>query len=242
MTRAVDYWELSEKERAALTRDQCAKFIDFELMQKGVLALEPLELVQVPEPELETTTYYRLRSGPFHSIALAFLHESHARGVLEYGPIVISSEYLGGESIEFVESCEWTIESVELPRKATIDAARLVLKEATEAKTENERRTRAHAEQGKAVETATRGLWEDWYACRKKAGDVAKIEATFTKYTGLAGSEETAMKFLRTVFPVAQIAEAETWTGRDMGSKRDFPEMPVAPAASATDVSPADSF
>ena len=47
-----DYWSLSEKERANLTREQVEGSADFELMSLGVLAVPPLVLEEEPDVTL----------------------------------------------------------------------------------------------------------------------------------------------------------------------------------------------
>jgi hypothetical protein len=234
--RTNDYWEHEEKERAALTHDEVVRLLDFELMRKGVLSVEPLTLAEVPEPKLPTMPYYRIRSGHHQAIGLAFALEAQARMVIDAQPYLIKHEYIG-ESIDCVTSAtEFVIECIELPALLTVEAAKIALKEAAAAKSENDRRTRAHADQSKAVESATRGLWEDWHACRATAEKMAKVESTFAKYVSLVGGPEgsqstvaLAQKFLRQVFTVAELTAAEEWTGRDFGSKLDFGD--VKPAA-----------
>ena len=53
------YWDLSERQRSELSEADVERYIDAELMTKGVLRPEPLELVEeppLPEPAIEIHT------------------------------------------------------------------------------------------------------------------------------------------------------------------------------------------
>jgi hypothetical protein len=216
--RGNDYWDLLEKERAELTRDEVQAYLSFELMQKGCLEPEPLELAPVPEVKMPTEDVYCLRFGLYSRVDIAFRSEEDARLATQHAPLFITCEYVG-ESVVCLAEASFTVECVKLPTKASVDAARFTLKEASVVKADNDRRTRDHAEATKKAEAALKGLWEDWHAQRETAERVAKVEATFVKYTTLAdGATELAKKFLRQVFRIEELQEAETWSGKDYGT------------------------
>lgn len=221
--RGNDYWDLTERERAALTRDEVQAYLSFELMQKGVLEPEPLKLATVPAVKLATAPVYRIRTsdGFTSSSGLAFATEEAARAALAASPMLITREYIG-DSVDCTVSTALAIECVELPTKESVDAARVTLKEAASVKADNERRSREHTEAMKKVESAVKGLWEDWHDCRETAERIAKVDTTFAKYTTLAGgATELAKKFLRQVFTIVELKEAETWTGKNYGTVVD---------------------
>jgi hypothetical protein len=216
------YWDLSERERAALSREDVARYLDAELMMKGVLALAPLTLVPEPAPKLETKSYYRVAASDYDVIDLAFASEDDARAFVSLRPLRVRSDWQLGSENRFVEPLgAGTIRTEDLPGHAEVEAAKATLKEAKAAKEENDRRRRIHEEQSKAVESAVSGLWEDWHECRAKAERMARVSETFAKYTALAsGDLAVASKFLRQVFSVEELVAAEEWTGVRMDVPR----------------------
>lgn len=231
MTGPVLYWDLSEPARAALTRDEVARFVDAELMLKGVLAPTPLVLVEESTPKLPGHPVYRIVLGSYDSLEVAFASEADARSFLKLSPARVRSDWALGSENVFLESPEGaTIQCVSLPTKTEVETAKVALKEARAAKEENEKRRRIHAEQTKATEDALSGLWEDWHSCCAKATSMARVAETFAKYTGLANGDLTvASKFLRMAFTVAEISAAEEWTGTKM-------DHPAAEIVAAEDV------
>ncbi len=207
------YWDLSEKERAALTREQVEAFEAAELMLKGVLAVAPLELVEVPGLQMATVTVYRI-GGEFSSLSIAFESAAAAQAFLDLKPLVVERD---GEPdvVDVVRPLgSEPVRVVSLPQKDTAQAKAALIKQVDAAKKENARRKQAHEEELKKVEQATRGLWDDWHSCRERAATMARIAETFDKYIAIAGSEETAAKFLAQAFPAPDIAEAATWADR----------------------------
>lgn len=98
----LSYWDLSEKERSALSEADVEKFIAGELMRKGVLKVKPLELLPEPptvEPDVtlyvpSTKERYGTRSDvgfPSREVAVrAVAADAH----------YLSNEYIGGKSIQ----------------------------------------------------------------------------------------------------------------------------------------------
>lgn len=210
------YWDLTEVERAAMSRDDVAKFIDAELMLKGVLAVPPLTVADETPPALETTGYYRIGS-QYEGLDIAFRSEADARAFLALGAMRITSEWSLGSDNRFVEPIKpGSIQLIPLPSKAAVQASAGALKEAEATKSENERRRRDHAEATKKVDGVLKDLWDDWHACVAKAQRMARIAETFTKYVGIAGDKDVAARFLAQTFAPSEIAEAIEWTGVDM--------------------------
>ncbi len=222
------YWDLSEPERAALTRDDVAKFIDAELMLKGVLAVAPLTLADETPPVLATEPYYRV-GDEYTALDVAFRSEADARAFLGLGPVRVTTEWSLGSDNRFVEPIrpDTVLRLVQLPSRSAVEIAAVSLKEAQAAKSENERRRRDHADATKKVEETLKGLWDDWHACTAKGDRMRAVTETYAKYLALAdGNAVTAGKFLVTAFGLAAVQDAEEWTGTKM-LPIEAPAMPV---------------
>lgn len=209
------YWDLTEAERAALTRDDVAKYVDFELMQKGVLKAKPLELLAVPEVKLDTARFYVIDEGRYDHASIAFRTESDARTFLALRPVKVERDYSTEASwAKAIDATE--IKSIDLATDDSVTAAKARLKEAAAAKSENDKRRREHEEQARKVEGALKHLWEDWHECTSRDARMRRIAETFAEYQAMAKSPELAAAFLRKAFTAAEIIDAEKWTGTPM--------------------------
>lgn len=216
------YWDLTEAERAALTRDDVAKFVDAELMTKGVLKPTPLVLLPVPEANVSKETFFRIEApGSYGSRGafgdLAFRSEADASAVIAMRPVEVSHEYDLGNTQIAKTLRDASISMVSLPTEESAVAARATLKEATAAKAENDRRRAAFDQQSRKVEEALKGLWEDWHACVERDAEMKRVAATFREYIEITrGDHATASAFLAKAFPTSKITDAEKWTSTRM--------------------------
>jgi len=220
------YWDLTEKERAALSYEGVQRYVDAELMLKGVLAVPELELAPVPDmPTPDVVVYRPKASARFGGFDVAFATDDQARAFLELKPFHIVRDWQLGDAQIADRLDDARIEIVPAFTRAAADIFRSKLESIKAAKDENDRRKRARDEQQKKVDQALAGLWEDWHACCAKARKVAAINATREKYLKLAGGDEaTAARFLAMVHSEAELAEAAEWGG-------DKPTPSAVPAA-----------
>ncbi len=220
------YWDFAEAQRAAMSRDDVAKFIDAELMLKSVLQVPPLTLVDESAPALPTEPYYRI-GGQYDGLDIAFRSEADVRAFLALGAQRIASEWATGSENRYVEPIVDTpIQLVQLPTKAQVQGSAVALKEVQAAKSENERRRRDHVEATKKIDDALKGLWDDWHECVAKAQRVQHVADTFAKYLGLCdGDRKVASRFFAQTFSAASIREAIAWGA--------VPEDVMAPLAAA---------
>src|SRR5579859_586132 len=97
------YWDLSEKERAALSREDVERYIDAELMMKGVLKVTPLMLEPLPSAPEPTTTYYQVSTGSVYTLDPLFRTAADAEAFLAMRPCREGREWCTGASIKFVD-------------------------------------------------------------------------------------------------------------------------------------------
>jgi hypothetical protein len=120
------FWDLSEKDRAALTEAEVEQFIAAELMTKGVLRAKPLELLPeptLPEPERDVFT---IRAGGFNKLDIAFDTAEAAREALRHG-FHMTTEFFNSTSAPYAKplrSGEDTIVAERVHSKEQLDAAR----------------------------------------------------------------------------------------------------------------------
>lgn len=237
MSNVTTYWDLSEAERAALTRDDVARFIDVELMEKGVLKPKPLVLVDLPVVELEKETYFQIEreyEGNFNGVA--FRTAEDAFDAIKRGIVAIAQDWQAGGTTKYPLPItpDVKVVTIQLATKASVEASRATLKEVAAAKSENDRRTREHDEQARKVEATLKDLWDDWYRCTAKDTHLRRVADTFAEYKRTAGgSVAIAARFLRKAFPLSIINEAEAWTQTKMTGLGE--DVAVADAEHAAD-------
>jgi hypothetical protein len=209
------YWDLSEKDRAALSREDVERYQDFELMQKGVLkAPEQPELVPVPARPVPTQAYALAAEGRYAGLergTLCFFDAAPAKAAMS-GAFVMSSDYeLGHKAL--VARPAVAVQEVLVYTEDQATKFRSILMEIKAAEERNARAVERHKEVVRKQEDALKGLWDDWHSCRERNGELQSIVDTFQRYKDLAGDPDVAAKFLREAFSRDEIAEAATWFG-----------------------------
>lgn len=226
------YWNLEEKERAALTREEVEKFLDAELMTKGVLKVLALRLD--PEPEIvepAATTYYQVGS-------VAFSTAKAAEDFIKLAPISIDTKYIGGgwrTSVSVASPIVGSPTELRVVSPSEYADRRNDLEKRETIRVSNEKAREEHAKASKAQDSVLSGVWEDWARCREVDAGHRRVVSTFREYVAVAGDELTAAKFLAKAFTVAQIAEAAKWCGVAILIDAEFDEVKPAPAPQSTE-------
>lgn len=205
------YWDLSEVERGSLLEEDVRRYVDAELMLKGVLKPPPLELEVVPSVPAPPGAFFAVRfgGGRYNQVDAVFESVADARAFLALRPVALQSEWLGSESVQFVK----TIDSPEISEVRCFtehekNALRSDLSRAAAVKAANEKRIAAYDAAVSAQTQALKGLWDDWHECRDKRAKLQQIIATFEEYKRIAGDEDIAERFLAKVYEATEIEEA----------------------------------
>lgn len=234
------YWDLEPKTRAALSEADVNRYIDAELMLKGVLKVEPLELEPEPaEPELKKTTFYKLAG--FDPV---FERAEDAQAFAKLAPLHSDYRYIAGysDSVEYhrkATSQDLEVVPIELRDEVDVANAKSALDRLGELRKSNESRRQEHSKALKIQNDALDGMWADWYARRSEAREHRKVIETYEAYCKTAGGDtETAAKFLQKVFTVEQIVEAATWFDTSIQTKFFECEALPGPGPSHPDAPP----
>lgn len=213
------YWDLSERERSELTQDDVQKYVDAELMVKGVLKVQPLQLEEEPAVTSPATTLFvvRTKEKKYSSRVdvLAFRDEESVAKFLALQPMALSLEYVGGSNVTtYAPVAEPEIARVAMFSVDELTMRRAEVERANSIREENARRSREHEIASSAVKEALRGLWDDWAACGRTALQMQQIVATWSEYVQTTkGDQYLAATFLQKVYPLSAIRDAEKWTG-----------------------------
>jgi hypothetical protein len=210
------YWDVDEQKRAVLTREQVQAFLDVELMEKGIVKVEPPELQPIEPVKLEKTTYYEIqRKGEYgpSETSLLFTSAEKAQAFIELSPLWQGTKHEYGYKNHFaMPGCELSIKSVELPTEAAMSNAASILKRNTATEEANQKLSREYRTAVEATEKATQGIWTDWYECRDKQATLKRVTDTFAEYTELCnGDKAMAHTFLLKAFKEEQVKAAFEW-------------------------------
>lgn len=209
------YWDLTEKQRAALTATDVERFVDAELMTKGVLRVEPLDLLPEPELPAEDLEVFAIRTDGYTKLDVVFGTPAEAQQAIK-SALHLTSVYLGSTSYPVAAPiAKAEVIAIALHSKATADAFRREFEKVGEIRRENARRKEAHDAESRKEAEALKGLWEDWHACRSKAERVGRVLATFEAYLKMAdGNDQIARKFLAKAYSADVLADASEWHGK----------------------------
>lgn len=210
------YWDLSEKERSALSRDDVQAMLRVELMERGVLQVEKPELEPVEEVKVETKTYYVIKKGSYSSDFDDFVFPTvaDAEAFLKL-PIL---HHVRGYSSAVAYAQPFTDPlSIQEIKLATTDEYLRVKQSAEKAKAAkdiNEKLLREYNAAVKKLNEACDGVWADWADCRETAAKMKKVLDVRAEYVETCnGDYGLADKFLAKAFDAETIRGAEKWFG-----------------------------
>lgn len=210
------YWDLTERERAELTHEQIDALSQIELMEQGIVSIEPPELEPVDDIDVPRQQFYEvLYAGEYgqKSLGICFDTMERAEQFIALRPQVAAHDWQTGDKYKYADPCsDMRVSPVLLSDKRSIASVKNIL---ADAKNRRERNNQKMNEYNKAVSdrvTATAGLHDDWHKCREQARRMEKIKKTFEEYTTLTnGNTVMAKAFLAKAFPERDIAAAEDW-------------------------------
>lgn len=207
------YWDLDEIDRGALTSEDVQKFVDAELMLKGVLKVKPIVLVDVPTVPEPSTKAFVVRFGSTYGRAdsgVAFETLEAAQAFVALRPMSLGSEYLESTSVPYTKRVtDPEIAEVPIFTEEAKNAVRGELRKAAAIKASNEKASEEYTKATRAQESALEGLWEDWTRCREHAAKLRAVADTFADYKRTAGGDAmVAASFLAKVYPSELIVES----------------------------------
>lgn len=205
------YWDYSEQERAKLTEEQVEKLLAYELMEKGVLQVEPLQIEEAQPVDLPTRRVFVLHEadeyGSTSRLPLAFDTIEQAEATRDAIRHIVQTAYRETDRTRPARAVRIVAE--ELPTQDDVTARKAVLDARNELVQRNEAARREHEKACKAVADATSGVWDDWRACRDAEARYQKIRDTLAEYVRMTdGNEDMALAFLVKVFSAEEIKAA----------------------------------
>lgn len=218
------YWDKTEKERSELTRDQVEAFLTVELMEKGVVRVDPPKIEDLPDVDVEKKVVYRVgydwRYSGKEYFDVVFSDAESAQRLAELKPMKCDYDYNIGSQWKYAVPCGGLcVESTELYEHSSVLNVKSTLARRAEISKANESALSEYRTAAKAVDDAVAGVWADYYSCVKRSAKLTKIRDTFTEYLGMCdGNEAMARQFLLKAFSASDVTDAEAWFGESFGS------------------------
>jgi len=205
------YWNLTDRERAALLPEQIEHYLAVERMRAGaVRPLEPTTAEPGPEPVIDKEEFWAVKLG-YTTLAL-FELASEAAQVVDMGPLVEESRY-SGVGVEHARRGALTVERVELPSERTAKVHAVEVKEWRAAKEAHEKAWKTFGEELEAYEKVGRELLDDLARVAELDALYRKIMRTWDEYLATAGGDErVAWQFLCKAYHEADALVAFSWT------------------------------
>jgi hypothetical protein len=205
------YWDHAESERAKMTAEQVEKLLAYELMEQGVLGVEPLKIEDEEPVPLPTRRVYLLREGDGnYGTMLDLGFETVEQAEAARDAIRFRREQSGWQGPFFTRPAK-TIQVIaeELPTQDAVMAAKTSLDEQTRRASANTAERARFEKESKKVADATSSVWSDWRACRETEARFQKIRDTFAEYLRMTdGNAALARGFLAKAFPADEIEAA----------------------------------
>ena len=205
------YWDHTESERAKLTAEQVEKLLAYELMEQGVLQVEPLKLEEETPVPLPARRVYLLREGDGnYGTMLDLGFETVEQAEAARDAIQFRREQNGWQGPYFTRPVKpLQVVAEEMPTQDAVLAAKIPLDEQTRRERANTaERARFEQESKKVADTAS-GVWADWRECGETEAKHQKIRDTLTDYVRMTdGNGAVARAFLAKAFRVDEIEAA----------------------------------
>jgi hypothetical protein len=206
------YWDLSERDRAELSREDVERYADVELMTKGVLRVDAPKLEPVPQVSEPDVEVFSITAG-HTKLDIAFATAEQARAFVALKPMRRDSHYVNGSWIRYVNpETDWGISADRECSKELADLGRDEFRQANEVKARNLTATEAYQKALTAQQEALSDMWNDWHRQQGKAHTLKRVVDTLESYTLTAsGDRSVAFRFLRKAFSDDMILEAIEW-------------------------------
>lgn len=208
------YWDLSEVDRARMTRDEVETYLGVHLMECGIAKPPQPVLEDATPPKLETTQFFGIQyKGTFGKTEAPFVFDTpeQASAFIDLSPRVIRDDYRIDSKTKWVGAgdMEFTIAPVELASEAGVNVVREHLQRVSAIK---DRNRRIQDEYDKALERVTQStsqVWNDWVEQTSKLRRADVVHATYAEYRDLCDCDVVlARKFLAKAYSEERIVEA----------------------------------
>jgi hypothetical protein len=202
------YWDLTTKQKAALTDDELESLMRVELMENGNLVPEPPKLEEVKPEDFERSTYYAIKCDGCVTLDVLFDNVERATSFLALKPLRRGSSWQrGADHACTVEHA--SISPEQLPSEDTLAANQSLVTENAHIKSRNAAATSAYRKACDELAEHKKELLADYRNALASERDAERIRKTFEEYKAMCdGDEDVARRFLAKAFSAECIEAA----------------------------------
>ena len=210
------YWDLSEKERSALTDEQMAGMEKIELMEEGIVPVAAPDAPVYADVSVPQRQYYRVgfessRYSNQRVMGCAFETKEQAEQVIALKPIEVETSYDRSPDVAAWPT-RYYVQTVNLATREDCDRVRPELGENKKIQNVWETDRQEYTEYTEKRSKALEKMRQDRRDCQGHAAHMERIRNTWDDYVKTCdGDEETARKFLAKAFPELHIASMHEW-------------------------------
>ena len=208
------FWDLSTRERAALSMTDVEKYLAVELMEKGVLLPREPDLEPVPPGPAEMakkamfTLTKKSRYGGTENIGVAFMTIADAEAFLRLSVRFIEHDHESKCEVGTVPTGSKTV-SIEVLDELDHARAKTLIVERKGAIERNETRLKRYKEQIEKAKTESADIWKNWRACCALEHELRQVRKTFDDYCEITkGDKAAARTFLEKTYTPEKVAAA----------------------------------
>lgn len=193
------YYDLTTKEKAALTEEQLSRFVAIDLMQNGIEPAIGPDLV--PVPYVPAPTVQRVECA-----GIIFKDYETAQKFLALGPERSDYDYQISYEHKYLVPVSQDVTPVMFYTKSEVVQLGSVMKAAKEVKANNKAEDERYAKELASIRNATEFLYADYRSALRSQRDAERVLQTYEDYKALSGDDYMAYQFLLKTYPDAASA------------------------------------
>ena len=190
------YWDVPEGERHSLTEEDLAQFCKIELAEAGYVYPKPPQVLPEDPPQVPTSTFYRPQLDRYIRMSIAFTTMEEAAAFLKLNAIEVTDDYRTDTSYS-KPIAGMTLEPVELPTEAQLDAVKQALAEAKGNKDVNAKARQEFDKNVSQCDNLVESVRSDYRDRISHEFSLQRVRDTFAEFLEIAhGNSLIATRFL----------------------------------------------
>lgn len=216
-----DFFEITDMDRADLTRGDVSNAIAYELMRAGIpkpILLEDEKEAPVNVPTITMYVVELSAKAGYNSDIPDLAYETNAEALaageaMVKGARMTNTSWTGGTTYKIIDvDATFSVKAVDFANKYDVDRVEATLKENSAIRNRNEDARKKYRDAANKSTSVSDPIWEKYNESLSIASKVDEMRQTHADYIELAGDEETAMKFFVNAHEPDDVRLYEEWT------------------------------
>ena len=202
-----DWYDLCDKEIAALTEKEMKAYVQLACMDAGVVMGQTQEepvFLDETTPEMPTRALYEITGEGAPNMGIVFAHRGDAETFRSLGVFIKTSKYLGGgytSSVEYTQPMvPMDIQEIMLTTEESIISEVSALELAATNKRRNEELRERLDKRERDMRHAAAPLYDHWHTAKDLMRQHEEVRSCYKEYQALAKDDDAAMVCLRKAY------------------------------------------